>query len=181
MSLGCTDNPHHPPATRQSTRKVWDPAERLGHPPTLESKIDGMGRPSAYLPRVAPHVFVRCGQVNAVSYNFCQFVKRDSERCKRAIAAGEIFCWQHSRGLRTKLRSLTRSQTIGFCISIASLVATLWFGVWSLFPKTAPVTHIESSGDQSPNVENNKGQVTIQNQQSTQEQERKKPPAREKQ
>jgi hypothetical protein len=72
----------------------------------------------------------------------CQFLKQNGERCKRSVAEGERFCWQHSRELRAKWRSLTRSQSIMFCIgmcglvlTIVSLLATLWFGIYTSHPK----------------------------------------------
>jgi hypothetical protein len=97
----------------------------------------------------------------------CRFEKPNQERCKRRVARGQKFCWQHVRGLRAKWHSLTRNQTIAFYIGVASLAATLWFGIPGLLPKTtAPTVHVQSSGDQSPNVVDNKGKVEIQNQQS---------------
>jgi hypothetical protein len=115
--------------------------------------------------------------------NPCEFVKRNNERCKRSVATGQKFCWQHSHGLRAKWRSLTRNQTIGFCIAAASLTATLWFGISSQLPKPtmAPTVNVQSSGDQSPNVVDNKGKVDIQNQQSTAQQQKRKQSAQGKQ
>src|SRR5580700_8925518 len=111
--------------------------------------------------------------------NACQFVKQNNDRCKRFTALSEKFCWQHSHGLRTRWRALTRSQTVGFCLSAASLVVGLLFGVYSLLPRAVktPSIHVESSGDQSPNVVDNKGKVEIQNQQSTTQEQKPKPPA----
>jgi hypothetical protein len=108
--------------------------------------------------------------------NICQFVKQNDERCKRSAATGQRFCWQHTRGLLAKWHSLTRKQTIGFYIGVASLAATLFFGILSLLPtKVVPTVNVQSSGDQSPNVVDNKGKVEIQNQQSsTQDQKSKK-------
>jgi hypothetical protein len=101
--------------------------------------------------------------------NTCQFVKPNKEGCKRPVAVGQKFCWQHSRGLRAKLHSLTHKQTVEFYIGVASLAATLWFGIRSVLP-TNHTIHVQSSGDQSPNVVGNDGKVDIHNQSTTQEQ-----------
>jgi len=60
---------------------------------------------------------------------------------------------------------------------MASLTATLWFGIRSVLP-TNHTIHVQSSGDQSPNVVDNEGKVEIHNQQSTtQKQKSEKPSA----
>lgn len=64
----------------------------------------------------------------------CQYVKPDGVGCKRPVAVGQKFCWQHSHGIRAKFRSLTRNQTIIFWVGVAGLVATLGFGILSLLP-----------------------------------------------
>ena len=106
--------------------------------------------------------------------NTCQFVKENGERCRRSAAAGQKYCWQHSRGLWAKWHSLTRNQTIAFYVGMASLAATLWFGIRSLGPKSTAnqAIHVQSSGDQSPNVVDNKGKVEIQNQQPSGQQQK---------
>jgi hypothetical protein len=96
--------------------------------------------------------------------NTCQFVKQNNEGCKRPVAAGQNFCWQHARGLSAKWHSLTRKQTVGFYIGLASLAATVWFGIHSVPPVNN--IQVQSSGDQSPNVVDNEGKVEIHNQQS---------------
>jgi hypothetical protein len=102
-------------------------------------------------------------------------VKKDGERCKRSVAEGKPFCWQHSRGMLAKWHSLTGKQTVGFYVGVASLAATLLFGIRSLLPTTVlPTIHVQSSGDQSPNVVDNSGEVKINNGQPTQEQKNKK-------
>ncbi len=105
-----------------------------------------------------------------MSSNTCQFVKQNNDACKRSVAIGHKFCWQHSHGLRAKWHSLTRRQTVEFYIGAASLAATLWFGIRGILPPHQAV-HVQSSGGQSPNIVNNEGKVEIHNQQSkTQEQ-----------
>jgi hypothetical protein len=42
---------------------------------------------------------------------------------------GAKFCWQHSHGVRAKLRSLTRNQEITFGLTAIGVLATLWFGI----------------------------------------------------
>jgi len=112
----------------------------------------------------------------------CQFVKQNTERCKRPIAVGQAFCWQHARGLQAKWRSLTRNQTLGFSIiGVLSLAATIIFGILSLLPKT-PAAHsiqVQSFGDNSPNVVDNQGSVLIQS--SSEEKKPPKPPGGKKQ
>jgi hypothetical protein len=77
----------------------------------------------------------------------CQFVKKNSERCKRSVADGKPFCWQHTRGLLAKWHSLTKKQTVGFYVGVASLAATLWFGVHAV-----ATIHVQSSGDNSVHI-----------------------------
>jgi hypothetical protein len=98
--------------------------------------------------------------------NRCQFTKLDNERCKRSVALGKRFCWQHAHGLRAKWQSLTRNQTILFLVGVAGLAATLWFGFHGV-PSTTVTNktiHVQSSGDQSPNIVDNQGKVDIHNQ-----------------
>src|SRR5207253_4084742 len=105
----------------------------------------------------------------------CQFVKRNEKRCKRAVAPGQKLCWQHSHGLRAKWRSLTRNQTLAFLIAVGSFAATVWFGLSALAPPAfrGRAIHVQSTGDNSPNVVDNRGNVTIQ-QPPSQEQKTKK-------
>jgi hypothetical protein len=99
---------------------------------------------------------------------YCQFVKRNGEQCRHFVAPGQQSCWQHAKGWRAKLRSLTRSQAVGFSVAVLSLLTTVGFGIWAILPKTPlpspPTTNIsvQSSGDNSPNVVDNQGSVTIQ-------------------
>jgi len=105
----------------------------------------------------------------AVPSDLCQFVKQNKERCRRPLATGQTFCWQHAHGLRAKWQSLPRSKAVGFSLSLLSLVATIGFGVWDLFlkPRPVPAVQVQSSGDNSPNVVDNQGSVTIQNSESS--------------
>ena len=96
----------------------------------------------------------------------CQFVKSNQEGCKRRVATGQKYCWQHSHGCGARWRSLTRSQVIGFYVAVASLAATLWFGIGTVIPHTSSqAIQVHSSGNQSPNIVNNEGKVDIHNQQ----------------
>jgi hypothetical protein len=58
----------------------------------------------------------------------CQFTKRNGEFCKRGIAEGETYCWQHARSLRHRWKSLTRNQGVGFAIATVALLSGLVFG-----------------------------------------------------
>jgi hypothetical protein len=104
-------------------------------------------------------------------HGLCQFVKQNNERCRRSVVAGQTFCWQHARGLRAKWRSLPRSKAVAFSLSCLSLIATVGFGIWDIFlkpqPHPSPAVHIQSTGDNSPNIVDNQGSVTIQNSEST--------------
>lgn len=103
----------------------------------------------------------------------CQFVKPNSERCKHSVAAGEKFCWQHCRGVRARWRSLTRNQTIVFCIAVASLAfgaaglaATLWFGIRSHHPRvgvnqTKATGEAKTAGPCSPAVTGSNNRIII--------------------
>lgn len=63
--------------------------------------------------------------------NTCQFKKGDGSLCKRSVGANADLCWQHSSGLTHKLRSLTRSQTVGFVLTFLALVLALPSAYWS--------------------------------------------------
>ena len=78
----------------------------------------------------------------------CQFVKVDTERCRRHVATGQRFCWQHAHGLRARWRSLTRNQTIVFWLTVAGIVITSWFGVQNLLT-TPPLITIFHSNNQT--------------------------------
>ena len=54
--------------------------------------------------------------------------------CRRTIKAGTGFCWQHSRGLKRKWRSLTRNQSIVFILSCVGVVGVLISFVAWRFP-----------------------------------------------
>jgi hypothetical protein len=77
----------------------------------------------------------------------CQFVKTDGQLCKRAVEEGEDRCWQHAADWSHKWKSLTRSQSLGFILVVASLVVGLpslyfSFAGWheGRGQKTAPAT-----------------------------------------
>jgi len=107
-----------------------------------------------------------CLESNGMASESCQFVKPNSERCKRSVAAGEKFCWQHSRGVRARWRSLTRNQAVIFCIGVAGLAATLWFGMRNSLPGNwkGRESHVQPSRDQPANVVVNQGKGEIENQ-----------------
>jgi hypothetical protein len=58
----------------------------------------------------------------------CQFRKRSGEFCKRGIAEGETYCWQHARSLRHRWKSLTHNQGVGFAIATVALLSGFVFG-----------------------------------------------------
>ncbi len=62
----------------------------------------------------------------------CGFIKKNQQRCKRSIAEGQRFCWQHARGIRARWRSLTRNQSLIFALTILGVFATFAFGIYSL-------------------------------------------------
>jgi hypothetical protein len=50
--------------------------------------------------------------------------------CQRVIASNAKYCWQHAKGLQ-RIRSLTKNQTIGFCL-------TLFFGIVAILSWIQP-------------------------------------------
>jgi hypothetical protein len=106
-------------------------------------------------------------------------VKQNKEQCKRSVAAGQAYCWQHAHGLRAKLRSLPRNHALLFALAVLSVAATAGFGLWDVFvkPPAPHVVHVQSSGDNSPNVVDNNGSVTIQNSQADSSDHKSKKPA----
>ena len=109
------------------------------------------------------------GQIGSgIVSNTCQFVKKDGERCKRSVAEGKPLCWQHAIGIRDKWYSRTPTQAFFSWIGIVGVLATFGFGIYSVFQKPASVVHVQSSGDQSPNIVDNNGEVKINNGQPTQ-------------
>jgi hypothetical protein len=100
-------------------------------------------------------------------------VKKNSERCKRPVAEGKPLCWQHAIGAHDKWYSRTPTQAFFSWIGIVGVLATFGFGIYSVFQKPASVVHVKSSGDQSPNIVDNSGEVKINNGQP-QEQKNKK-------
>jgi hypothetical protein len=63
----------------------------------------------------------------------CQFRTPGGQSCKRRIAAGEAYCWQHASGWRRKIKSLSRNQILGLGIAMGSLTATLVLGVPAIY------------------------------------------------
>ncbi len=65
----------------------------------------------------------------------CRANTRNGLPCRRAVAEGELFCWQHAQGLAEIWYSLTRNQTIVFFMGIGGLlfglVASILGGYWS--------------------------------------------------
>ena len=81
----------------------------------------------------------------------CRFKRPNSAQCKRSVAAGQEFCWQHSHGLRNKVRSLTRNQTILFLLGVASVL----IGVIGLYPLVAHKVRVDGNtglGPPEPNL-----------------------------
>jgi hypothetical protein len=101
-------------------------------------------------------------------HDTCQFKKADSSFCKRPVGgAKERFCWQHASGLIRKWRSLTRNQSTVFVVSILALVIGIPSAYWSYRgsrkrdANKSSTTVVQSSGDDSPNVVGNSGDVTV--------------------
>jgi hypothetical protein len=60
----------------------------------------------------------------------CRFKIENGDFCKRIVAPGEGLCWQHAKSIRHKLKSLTRSQTVGLA---STVILGLGLGVPSLY------------------------------------------------
>jgi hypothetical protein len=58
----------------------------------------------------------------------CQFVREGGTRCKRPVDGKQKLYWQYSRGLGTRWGSLTRNQSVMFCLAVLGVVATLILG-----------------------------------------------------
>jgi hypothetical protein len=99
----------------------------------------------------------------------CQFLKANGEYCKKRVGRGESRCYWHASGFKAKVKSLERSHKVVFWMGVVALAATLGFGaldvVWHYHARNTPtnITGI-SSGDNSPNIIDNHGSVTIQSQ-----------------
>jgi hypothetical protein len=64
--------------------------------------------------------------------------------CRRSVKTGTGLCWQHSRGLRRKWRSLTRNQSIVFvlaCVGAVSVFISLAAWRFPQFWVATPVAH----------------------------------------
>src|SRR5258708_88339 len=72
----------------------------------------------------------------------CTFKLKDKTRCRRRVAAGRRFCWQHSHGWKAKWRSLTRSQTVTFFVGLISLVLGIP-PLWRLLFPPHPIAYVE--------------------------------------
>lgn len=51
----------------------------------------------------------------------CRALNRDGSECRRKIAPGAKRCWQHARGLRTRLRAVPRSAALLFALAFLSV------------------------------------------------------------
>lgn len=76
----------------------------------------------------------------------CSAMTSKGTPCQRLVKAGAKQCWQHSRGLRQKWRSLTRNQSMLFVCALTSvigfvlaLLAWRYPQVWSNLRPTAAV------------------------------------------
>ena len=63
----------------------------------------------------------------------CRSVLQKGVQCKRKIAEGQRFCWQHANGLTARWHSLTRNQSVLFVLAVGGLVGTIGFGIYSIF------------------------------------------------
>lgn len=85
-------------------------------------------------------------KVDAPPVTTCAFKLKREARCKRRVASGQRFCWQHSHGWKAKWRSLSRSQTAGLFIGLAGIVITLVLGVpplWRMSFPPHPIAYVE--------------------------------------
>src|SRR6266849_1847557 len=57
----------------------------------------------------------------------CGFVKKNGDKCRHRVAAGS-FCWQHTKGLRKKWRSLRPAAKVFGAIMLPLISAA--FGWW---------------------------------------------------
>ena len=71
----------------------------------------------------------------------CRFKRPNGAPCKRSVAAGQEFCWQHSHGFRNKVRSLTRNQTILFLLGVASVLIGV-IGLYPLIVHKSPIADV---------------------------------------
>jgi len=75
---------------------------------------------------------------NSTPPHTCQFEVSKGRNCRRRTSEGETHCWQHARGFRSKLRSLTKSQKITFWITFASGLVGLCSLIVTVWPKQVP-------------------------------------------
>jgi hypothetical protein len=95
----------------------------------------------------------------------CRGTTVGGTRCLRKVSSGASLCWQHARGIRAKYASLSRNQQVVFAVSLLGVILTVvFFFIQFKQPQShSSVTdvHVESHGDNSPNVVNNDGEVQI--------------------
>lgn len=73
--------------------------------------------------------------------SLCTGITSTGAPCRRLIKTGAGCCWQHSRGLKRKWRSLTRNQSIAFVLGCIGVVGvSISFTAWRFpdFWSTAP-------------------------------------------
>ena len=81
------------------------------------------------------------------SFPTCQFLRPNNERCKRTVARGQKFCWQHAHGLLAAWRSLTGNQTVVFLMAVVGMAATFWFGFHPYMLKI-PIAQLQKPAQQ---------------------------------
>lgn len=79
----------------------------------------------------------------------CQFVRSNGEKCRRALGGGQKHCWQHSRGLRMKWRSLTGNQSVIFSLGVLGVVLAM-IPLIKLDPNKRSTAQSEASGNLKP-------------------------------
>jgi len=72
----------------------------------------------------------------------CQSQTRAGEHCRRSALEGEIYCFQHLRSWRSKLRAIPRNRNFTFylnvgsnVVTVVSIATTIWFGQHTTIPK----------------------------------------------
>jgi hypothetical protein len=99
----------------------------------------------------------------------CESLKANGQPCKKHVARGETRCHWHAHGVKARIRSLEHNHRLGFWMTVAGLALGLGFGLPGVYwhyhaNPTSPNNTVTSSGDNSPNVVDNHGSVTIQHQ-----------------
>ncbi len=55
--------------------------------------------------------------------------------CQRRVSVDQARCWQHTQGLGQKWRSLTRSQSVVFSLTLVGVIGTLITGLAWVYPQ----------------------------------------------